>query len=388
MSRFGELLRYYRSQCWDAENKKSLTQSRLGELLGRALGDMGYSGAAVSEWERGKSRISYDQRRVLVNLLKALHEQGGLRTLREADALLSAGDYRSLDRDEQRAIKPDWAERGALEDRPARPGGPWRMIALFLSEWVLRLAEALEQLKSRGSKGSSDWTAGLLEVMGRPSHQWSSAQALRAIVWTAVWLLGWGLTFPVLQWPFVNREQAELAAAAYSAGALIVPIFIGGLTRTQEDEFWKRQRSVKTWALRLFTHQGALIGFTVGYMMVFIGALAGHYLALGRAPRWLEGIIAAWPIILGYAAARQVPFNLWRAYGGLRFAALDLIPSLAFVLFGPFWAAFFYAYHPWLLYAPAGLALILCALGIAAGSAAWQARAAQTPKRVSPHGGD
>jgi len=388
MSRFGELLRYYRHQCWDAEHAKPLTQGRLGELLGRALGDLGYSGAAVSEWERGKSRISHDQRKVLVSLIKVLHECGGLQTLTEADTLLLAGDYRPLNADERQYLSPAWANGRVVGDPPPKPKGYWQMVTMFLSDWFGRRAEAFTALKSSRNGGPSPgWTGVLLEMMGQPLRGWSSARVLRAIAWVVVWLLGWGLTFPALHWPFENREQAWLAAVAYMTGAMIVPVLVGGLTRTRGDEFWRRQPSAKTFALRLFTHQGAFIGFHVGYMLVFTGALSGYYLVLGAFPRWLEGIAAVWPILLGYASARQVPFNLWRAYGRLRFTGADLGPTLAFILFGPGWAIFFHAYYPWLLYSPTGLALILSALGIAAGSAAWQERAHKTRKQASPDGG-
>lgn len=80
MSRFGELLRYYRSKCRDEQRQRTLSQERLGEFLGHVLGDAGYTGAAVSEWERGKSRISHDQRKVLVGLVKVLHDCKGLET--------------------------------------------------------------------------------------------------------------------------------------------------------------------------------------------------------------------------------------------------------------------------------------------------------------------
>jgi len=65
MSRFGELLCLYRRQSRDQERGGKLTQERLGELLGRELGDMGYTGAAISEWERSKSQIHKDHRKVL-----------------------------------------------------------------------------------------------------------------------------------------------------------------------------------------------------------------------------------------------------------------------------------------------------------------------------------
>ena len=46
MASFGQLLRIHRRQCSDPLRGGSLTQERLGELLGETLGDDGYSGAA------------------------------------------------------------------------------------------------------------------------------------------------------------------------------------------------------------------------------------------------------------------------------------------------------------------------------------------------------
>jgi len=59
MNQFGTLLRFYREQCVDRDAARGrLTQARLGELLGEALGiAAGYTGAAVSEWERNRSQI-------------------------------------------------------------------------------------------------------------------------------------------------------------------------------------------------------------------------------------------------------------------------------------------------------------------------------------------
>lgn len=104
---FGPLLRYHRRQCRDPLRGGPLTQARLGELLGDYLGDAGYSGAAVSDWERGKSKIGEDDRLVLVSLIRALYQCGGLSTVDQADALLRAGNYRDLDRSEARAIFGD-----------------------------------------------------------------------------------------------------------------------------------------------------------------------------------------------------------------------------------------------------------------------------------------
>jgi hypothetical protein len=375
VKRFGELLRYYRGRCWDAERERVLTQERLCELLGRALGDTGYTGQAVSDWERGKSRISHDQRRVLINLIKVLHEGGGLKTLTEANTLLLAGDYRLLDAREGCSVAPEWCAEHAAEDPPRSTSNLWGMIGLLLAELLSRPVEAWRELRFQSKVGQPpDWTETLLAVIGQPMRGLSSARMLQVLLWIGVWLLGWGLTFPLLRWPFVDQERARWAALSYAAGGLIIPAFIAGLTRTHDDDFWRPQRATAAArVVRLFTHQGASVGFHVGYMMIFLLALLGYYLSLDPALRWLEGLAAAWPLVLGYAAARQVPFNLWRAFGQLRFTRADVAPTLAFVLFGPMWAAFFFASYPWLLLPPIGLALILCAfILLAAITARWE----------------
>ncbi|HSG15850.1 MAG TPA: NACHT domain-containing protein, partial [Anaerolineae bacterium] len=96
MASFGQLLRIHRRQCRDPLRGGLLTQERLGELIGEALGDAGYTGAAVSEWERDKSKIHEDNRVVLIGLVYTLHRCGGLNSTAEADTLLQAGNYRAL----------------------------------------------------------------------------------------------------------------------------------------------------------------------------------------------------------------------------------------------------------------------------------------------------
>ena len=107
MTTFGQQLREYRRQCQDPLRKGTLTQVRLGELLGDELGDAGYSGAAVSDWERDQSKINADDRLVLVSLIAVLIRGGGLHTLAEANEFLQSGNYRALDAQEQSQIFPD-----------------------------------------------------------------------------------------------------------------------------------------------------------------------------------------------------------------------------------------------------------------------------------------
>jgi hypothetical protein len=106
MMTFGEKLRFGRQNCYDPDNPgQRLSQQQLGKLLGQELElRTGYSGAAISDWERGKSKINADERLVLVSLLKVLYQCGGLKTIADADSLLETGNYRALnDNEKQRA---------------------------------------------------------------------------------------------------------------------------------------------------------------------------------------------------------------------------------------------------------------------------------------------
>ena len=123
MSTFGQQLRKYRRSCHDPLRGGVLTQMRLGELLGDELGHAGYSGAAVSDWERDKSKIHADDRVVLVSLIAVLFRLGGLNTLVDANQFLQAGNYRSLDVQEQAQIFPDFAPtvEPATNTLPSQP---------------------------------------------------------------------------------------------------------------------------------------------------------------------------------------------------------------------------------------------------------------------------
>ena len=112
MASFGQQLRSYRRQSRDPDRDGLLTQERFGELIGSKLGDAGYSGAAVSDWERDKSKIHADDRVVLVALLAVLRGCGGLSQIAEADGLLTAGNYRRLDREESAEVFPGETFRG------------------------------------------------------------------------------------------------------------------------------------------------------------------------------------------------------------------------------------------------------------------------------------
>jgi hypothetical protein len=110
MKSFGELLRYYRRESTDPQRGGSLTQERLGELLGNEIGIReGMTGATISHWERGKHRIGSDDMLTLIALIKVLHDCNGIKTLAQAKSLLQSVNCRDLTPEEIQQISKDWA---------------------------------------------------------------------------------------------------------------------------------------------------------------------------------------------------------------------------------------------------------------------------------------
>ncbi|MCI0397268.1 MAG: hypothetical protein L0332_17775 [Chloroflexi bacterium] len=119
-SAFGALLRTYRRRCQDPERNGSLTQERLAEFLDTMAGLPNYSHVQVALWEKGTvpgSVIRQDNRQLLIGLIIVLYRCGGITTLDEANALLSAGDYRALNNEEIGQINQAW-----LPDETVKPG--------------------------------------------------------------------------------------------------------------------------------------------------------------------------------------------------------------------------------------------------------------------------
>ncbi len=147
MTEFGNLLRYYRRNCTDPERGGSLTQERLGEFIGRYLGDLGFTGAAISNWENGRSAPSQNDRLVLLALVKALHHCGGLPGLVDANRLLAAGNYLTLLSSDIQEIDPAWFEdecqAQAIPEESAAivTEQRWARLKPFLPETLYRQME-------------------------------------------------------------------------------------------------------------------------------------------------------------------------------------------------------------------------------------------------------
>ena len=364
MVSFGELLRECRQRC-------QISQERLGELMGWELGlSKGYSAAAVSDWERGKSKINADQRLVLISLIKTLHKRGGLKNSSEANRLLEAGNYRALDAKERENIFPNelmdtsFDVSGNQTDSQGKDHkSPLeKNFSIFLHEWQRIFREAEEG-------PSPAWPRVGATLLRKLSDYWTVSRLVVAVFWAWVWLLTWWLVAPSLRLPFMSRENAEIVLKLYVVGAFITPLLISFLSNPMQNKFWQEHNLAASRITHLYTYQGAGIGFHLGYFGIFAINLLGYYLQLHFALwfEWLEiGIILLW----GYFAARLVPYNLWRAYG--RLALEDGWIFFTFLSLGPFWAFFFYQMYPLFLNSIVGGLTVLFAITLLILMTAWR----------------
>jgi transcriptional regulator with XRE-family HTH domain len=361
-NKFGEALRAFRQASNDPDRlNRRLSQERLGELIGAEMEDFGFSGAAISDWERGESKISAENRNVLLALIKVLHKCGGLKTLMETNHFLALGNYRNLDDDETRKIfiepvNNSAAEQMVPEKQNSRSNIPF-LIENFFAISEDELKTLIAKAKQEGPEPS--WPRVLAALMRKITDRFSITRI--AILWVWVGVLAWWLIAPSLRLPFVSQGEMLPAMKKYVIGSLIVPLVIGLLVNTKDNEYWKQQPRVNPLLLRLYTYQGAGIGFNLGYFFLYPFALVGYYLNFDSSV-WVEIAAVMAGLVLGNMGARVVPHNLWRAYGRLTFSDGAIFFVVAFM--GPAWGFFFLEFYSILLAPFTGIFVILLAISI------------------------
>ncbi len=145
MNNFGNKLRSLRQNSNDPDlDGRRLSQERYGELVGREIGTTAYSGAAVSDWETGKSKIHANDRALLVSLIKILVRCGGCKVVEEANELLNAGNYRDLDAGEASTVFGNTTSPAGRAELKQPENSP------FMSLWPLGIPdEPYHQLPGR-----------------------------------------------------------------------------------------------------------------------------------------------------------------------------------------------------------------------------------------------
>ena len=360
MNRFGEALRRFRNASNDPERQnKRLSQERLGELIGDELGDLGVSGAAISEWELGKSQPSAADRRLLIALVRVLHKCDGLKTPAEADQFLKWGNYRAFDQEETRRIFPDLTNEMHTEQAASNENTSEQNNSSWLADMLSISQDELKQIldKAREDGPEPSWPRVLAALMRKATGGFSLSMS--TILWIAVWLLTvWSMS-PSLKFPFTTYDSAFIALGMYAGGSLVIPLLLGTLVDTKASEYWRKQSGVSSFLLRLYTYQGAGVGFNVGYFLVFPLSLARHYLRF-EPSIWIEILAATVSVVLAHMGARVIPHNLWRAFKRLTFRDGGIFFAVA--LMGPLWAFFFLEFYSTLLHPALGIVVILLAL--------------------------
>lgn len=345
MNKFGESLRRFRHRCNDPYNaEKRLSQERLGELLGRELKTQGFSGAAVSDWERGKSKIHADDRLVLTSLITILHRQGSIRSVSEANRFLEVGNYRALNHDEQKKIFSDGSESTVSSSGQKDAKG---VASLFLKKSLFGSGEGLKALLARTKDGPSPaWPRVLTALLITVTDRLSALHVLQVLLWVWIWLATWVMFMPSMRWPFTDPTQVKTAIVLYAAATFALPLLIGLLTTTRDNEFWQKHNLGNLAVTRLYTYQGAFIGLHLGYFAAFAISLLCYYLRLDLSV-WFELALMAIPLLVGYTGAQLVPYNLWQAYDRLSLADGGIF--FVFIMLGPLWGIFFWKFNPVIL---------------------------------------
>jgi len=353
---FGETLRTYRQASNDPHRlNRRLSQERLGRLIGEEMGDLGFSGAAVAYWESGESRINAADRKVLLALIRVLYNCRGLKTVAEANQLLEMGNYRTLDETEARTIFPEVTADIGKQAGFENSSGNSFLVGSLLAVSQEELETLIETAKAEGPEPS--WPRVLTGLMRKAADGFSITRT--TILWVWVGVVAWFLIAPSLRLPFTDRSELSLAMAKYVIGSLVVPLAIGVLVDTKNNEYWKRQAGVNTILLRLYTYQGAGIGFNLGYFFIYPFALGGYYLNLNTSG-WVEFAAVITALLLGNMGACVVPHNLWRAYERLKFSDGAIFFFVAFL--GPLWGFFFLEFYSLLLAPATGASIILLAI--------------------------
>jgi len=356
-SDFGMRLRSFRSQSTDPLSNKSLSQQRLGALLGEELG-FGFSGAAVSDWELGKSKIHADDRLILVGLIKIFYALGGIKNQLGANKFLEAGNYRALDLNEAKRI---FADESGQKTGPA--SADFIQSSASQIYGVFGNLETISALLDGAMEGPSPaWPRIFAALIRNLLDRFTADSISHGVIFICIWLLAEVLLAPSLHLQLQNQKGTLRAMALYGTGSLVIPALISLLAATKSIRFWQDQKlSTSVW-LRLYTLQGSYIGFHIGYYAVFLISLILFHLEFQQY-LWFEMAIILTPVIMGYIGARVVPYNLWRAFG--RLAWRDGAIFFIFVFLGPLWGVFMAKFSA-LITSASGIFLFLASVALLA----------------------
>ncbi|MBL8062337.1 MAG: hypothetical protein JNK32_04915 [Anaerolineales bacterium] len=361
---FGSQLRLFRQRSHDPQTQKQLSQQKLGELLGLELGVYGFSGAAISDWERSESRINAADRHVLLSLVKVLNFCGGIKNSADANLLLEAGNYRALNQAERNRVFPE-----EVEETGSPPATSLTSNFQYLTRGMPFISPAgYKKILLEAREGPQPaWPKVLAALMRNTTDRVSAINLLKTILWLWVLGLAYWLILPSLRL-FLTSGDLRQAASLYIIGSLILPLLIAALTDTNKEPFWKEQKIPRPVRLRLFVHAGAYLGFHTGYFIVFLFTFIQGLLDIPPVTL-IELFKAAFLIAFGYIDAQLIPYNLWLAYQHFDFKESGIL--FAFIPFGLVWAWFLVEFYETLASPVTGTILLLSSVTLIA---LWEVR--------------
>lgn len=363
MSNFGKQLRIFREQSRDPKSGKRLTQEALVNALEEMIG-IRYTGAAVSDWERNASKINVDDRLLLLSLIKILKQYGGIKTSADANLLLESGNYRGLNPLEREDLFPG----EMMRDDPPHPtpvsDDSNSTHRSWLDEHPYFGFESLRETINAESEGPHPiWPRVVASLIRKTTDRITALDVLRAIFWVWIFVIAYFLISPSLQWSNMAGSNVFKTVVLYAIGSIILPPMIGEMTNTGRKVFWKEKELSHSTVLHLYVHQGAYVGFHVGYFIIFLLTFIQNLFGT-QTITWVDGIKIIIPITVSYLGAQLIPYNLWRAFGRLHLKDGGIF--FIFILLGPFWAWFFFEFYKILISPIIGAVVILSAVTILA----------------------
>lgn len=333
---FGGTLYSFRLRTIDPKTGKPLTQQKFGEQAGHELGRAAYTGAAVSDWERGKSKINADDRLLLISLVKILNRCGGIKSPDDANLLLESGNFRALNKSEMDTLFPDYKEETG-EHVPSQHRSNFQYLLENL--FFISPAEYQEMLEKAKQGPDPYWPRMAVSIIRKFSESLTPSSVPKGILWLwIIWLASKFFIGPSLTLNLGSREEVLKSVVGYAAGSIIIPSLIGGMINTKNNLYWIRQNMNDSPVLRLYVHQGAFVGYHVGYYFILLVSYLQSILGIGLTD-WLELIKTIFPLATSIAGAQLIPYNLWLAYSRLWLKDGGIF--FVFIVLGPLWAIFF-----------------------------------------------
>jgi hypothetical protein len=294
---------------------------------------------------------------VLLSLIKVLKQYGGIKSSTDANTLLEAGNYRSLNQQEKSEIFQD-----ELIEQPSTDTPQSSNFLFFLESIHLISPAELQQMFIAAKKGPPPaYPRFLVSFINRSFSQITSVHIFKAILWVWICFFAYLLIIPSLNWSPAAGANPLQAVGLYAIGSLILPMFVGAMTNTDHNTFWKELELPNPAILRLYVHQGAFVGFHIGYFFIFLFSFLSSILDI--QPSWFINLVkTTFPIAIAYVSAQLVPYNLWLAY-----KRLDLRDGGIFFFFavlGPIWGIFFLEFYKILTSGFMGTITLLIAITI------------------------